>query len=183
MTRTAMAKLVGQGRVLAGVARCLQKLPQVRSLDLQNHIYYGLGVNQCYEEKRKAVDLGTSTLTIVGIQAAFETAKTVVGAIIAVRRASANEEKALCSNFSAGWSTFIRNLDLAMSEEDKEEHALAERNVFNTVRKMVKLMYKFRCPDASPRLLSSTPFARRKLHPRIPDRSKRFRKASICTRS
>ncbi|KAL6730202.1 hypothetical protein Aduo_001190 [Ancylostoma duodenale] len=172
------------------------------------------------EEQRKAVDLGTSTLPIVGIQAAFGTGKTVVGAIIAARRAHAGkrvvmmastnaavaqftqtllsltayrhlnvlrfvsdaaaqenltptpvdmnqilmslgdefdaelieEEKALCRKFKAGRSVlerYIENPDLAldMSEEDKEEYAIAERNVSTTAKKMMALMYRLRFPD------------------------------------
>ncbi|EPB76492.1 hypothetical protein ANCCEY_04392 [Ancylostoma ceylanicum] len=172
------------------------------------------------EEQRKAVDLGTSSLPIVGIQAAFGTGKTVVGSIIAVRQAAAgksvivtastnaavaqftqtilsltayrhlrvlrfvsdtaaqenltptpvdmnrilmslrdefdeqlsDEERALCDKFTTGRTIlerYIENPDLAvdMSEEDKDEYALAERNVSKTVKKMIKLMYKLRRPE------------------------------------
>ncbi|KAL6723626.1 hypothetical protein Aduo_018609 [Ancylostoma duodenale] len=42
------------------------------------------------EEQREAVDFAASTLPVVGIQAAFGTGKTVVGAIIAAGRSSAD---------------------------------------------------------------------------------------------
>ncbi|KIH58535.1 hypothetical protein ANCDUO_11258 [Ancylostoma duodenale] len=63
-----------------------------------------------------------------------------------------DDEKALCRKFKAGRSVrerYIEKPDLAldMSEEDKEELSIAERNVPNMVQKMMRLMYQFRFPD------------------------------------
>ncbi|RCN45064.1 hypothetical protein ANCCAN_08929 [Ancylostoma caninum] len=87
------------------------------------------------EEQRRAVDLGTKNLTptpvdmnriLMSLDEEFEAELT-------------DEEKALCLKFETGRSIlerYIENPDLAldMSEEDKEEYAIAERNVSNTVR-------------------------------------------------
>ncbi|EPB65296.1 hypothetical protein ANCCEY_15641, partial [Ancylostoma ceylanicum] len=63
-----------------------------------------------------------------------------------------DEERALCDKFTTGRTIlerYIENPDLAvdMSEEDKDEYALAERNVSKTVKKMIRLMYKLRRPE------------------------------------
>ncbi|KIH52974.1 hypothetical protein ANCDUO_16912 [Ancylostoma duodenale] len=69
-----------------------------------------------------------------------------------IRRRARDDEKALCRKFKAGRSVLERyivnpDLTLDMSEEDKEEYAIAKRNVSNTVKKMMTLMYRFRFPD------------------------------------
>ncbi|KAL6739308.1 hypothetical protein Aduo_012779 [Ancylostoma duodenale] len=62
------------------------------------------------EEQRNAVDLGTGTLPIVDIQAAFGAGETVVGAIIAARRASDGKRVVMMASTNAAVAQFAQTL-------------------------------------------------------------------------
>ncbi|KAK6760787.1 hypothetical protein RB195_022018 [Necator americanus] len=60
-------------------------------------------------------------------------------------------ERSVCDRFAAGRRVLEQYINdpehaLHMTEEDKEEYAVAERHVSRTLEQMIRLMLKFRAP-------------------------------------
>ncbi|KIH60964.1 hypothetical protein ANCDUO_08772 [Ancylostoma duodenale] len=70
----------------------------------------GIQAQRLGQEQRNAVDLGTGTLPIVDIQAAFGAGETVVGAIIAARRASDGKRVVMMASTNAAVAQFAQTL-------------------------------------------------------------------------